>query len=157
MIDPLADNIFDSVGTEVTQKGVREWEPRTDADWAKVRVGAVSLAEGVDLLKLPRPVTPPGQENRTESADEFTGAEVKAKIEKEPVLWEAKIEALRNVGREVLEIVDKKDSKAIAAAAEDLDEACEGCHLEFWYPRQRETMKRLEKQIREAFEKDGGR
>jgi len=46
VIDPIADNIFDAVGTDVTAKGVVETSPKTDEDWAKVRQGAVTLAEG---------------------------------------------------------------------------------------------------------------
>src|SRR5690348_8854687 len=60
MIDPIADNIFDAVWTDITKKGITEYRPRNDADWAKVKVGAVTLAEGVYLLKIPRPWTPPG-------------------------------------------------------------------------------------------------
>jgi len=40
-----------------------EKAPKTDEDWEKVRIGAVTLAEGVYLLKVPRPFAPPGDEN----------------------------------------------------------------------------------------------
>src|SRR5215475_14006401 len=46
MIDPLADYVFDAVSTVVTQNGVVEKSPKTDADWDRVRMGGVSLAEG---------------------------------------------------------------------------------------------------------------
>ena len=61
---------------------------------------AVTLAEGIYLLKVPRPFTPPGDENNTSGPDatELTPAQIKAKLEADPVLWNAKIEALRNVG-----------------------------------------------------------
>ena len=36
MIDPLADNIFDAVGTTISGKGVVEKTPKTDEDWEKV-------------------------------------------------------------------------------------------------------------------------
>ena len=145
LIDPLSDNIFDAVGSEVTAKGVRDWEPRTDEEWAKVRIGAVTMAEASHLLKLPRPIEPAGWENikRDTESDALPPPAVLALIEKDPVLWQAKIEALRNVGRELLQIVEKKDSKALFSAAEDLDLACEGCHIEFWYPGQKELMRKL--------------
>jgi hypothetical protein len=50
------------------------------------------------------------------------------------VLWEAKIEQLRNAALEVLEVVKKKDVDGLFPAGGDLDEACEACHLEYWYP-----------------------
>src|SRR5207253_10352006 len=53
-IDPLADNIFDVVTNSATKKGVIETFPKTDEDWEKVAIGAVTLAEGIYLLKIPR-------------------------------------------------------------------------------------------------------
>src|SRR5688572_9514631 len=54
MVDPVADNIFNAVGSTVSTSGTVEWEPKTEEDWEKIRVGAVSLAEAADLLKVPR-------------------------------------------------------------------------------------------------------
>jgi len=145
VIDPLSDNIFLSVGTRVSSKGVEEWFPKTDEDWAKVRTGAVAMAEVSYLLKVPRPFAPKGDENNSTGPDapELSPAQIKAKLDQDPVLWQAKVEVLRNVGREVLDIVERKDATALEAAAEHLDQACEGCHLEFWYPNQKVLMKRL--------------
>src|SRR5437667_11980027 len=63
IIDPIADNVFDAVGSDVTAKGIVETKPTTDEDWAKVKIGAVTLAEGTNLLKIPRRVAPPGDKN----------------------------------------------------------------------------------------------
>src|SRR6185295_2043523 len=63
MIDPLADNIFDAVRWDSGPQGMEEHRPRTDEDWEKVSVGAVTLAEGIYLLKVPRPFAPAGDEN----------------------------------------------------------------------------------------------
>ena len=135
-IDPLADNIFDAVTWDISKKGTIHVEPRTDDDWEKVRIGAITLAEGVYLLKIPRPFTPHGDENNSTGPNppELSPAQIKAKVEKDPVLWEAKIEALRNAALEVFEIANKKDAKALFEASADLDMACEACHLEYWYP-----------------------
>ena len=136
MIDPLADNIFDAVWWASGRNGIEEHRPRTDADWEKVRVGAVTLAEGIYLLKVPRPFAPPGDVNNSVGPNppELSPAQIRAKLEKDPVLWNAKIEALRNVALETLEAVKKKDVNALFEAGSDLDDACEQCHLEYWYP-----------------------
>lgn len=145
VIDPLSDNIFLAVGTRVSAKGIEEWSPKTDEDWAKVQTGAVAMAEVSHLLKVPRPFAPKGDVNNSTGPDapELSPDQIKAKLDKDPVLWQAKVEALRNVGREVLEIVERKDASALEAAAEHLDQACEGCHLEFWYPGQKALFRRL--------------
>jgi hypothetical protein len=147
MIDPLADNIFFSIRTEIDARGTVETAPRTEEDWDRIRTGAISLAEGIYLLKMHRPFTPPGEDNNPDY--ELTAAQITEKVQKDPVLWNAKIEALRNVGLEVLEIAKKKEVEALWDAAEDLDLACEGCHIEYWYPGDRALYERLDRRLRE--------
>ena len=65
IIDPIADNVFDAVATDVDRQGIVDTKPTTDDDWAKVRIGAVTLAEGSNLLKMVRPVAPPGDKNNS--------------------------------------------------------------------------------------------
>jgi hypothetical protein len=156
MIDPIADNIFDAVWWDNTAKGVVEHRPTTDEDWDKVKTGAVTIAEGIELLKVPRPWTPPGDVNNSlgPNAPELSPTQMQTKLEKDPVLWAAKIQALRNVSLEVLDIVKKKDANALWQAGGDLDEACEGCHLEYWYPGDRATVE-SEKKFRARFERGG--
>ena len=50
------------------------------------------------------------------------------------MLWDAKIEALRNAAKEVLDVAERRDVKALFEASADVDMACEACHLEYWYP-----------------------
>jgi hypothetical protein len=136
MIDPSADRIFDAVWWDNTAGGLVKHQPRTEDDWESVRSGAVTLAEGIDLLKVPRPVAPAGDADSALGPDTpaLSPTEIRARIDKDPVLWIAKIQALRNVGLEVLETVKKKDVDALWQAGGDLDEACEACHLAYWYP-----------------------
>jgi len=157
MIDPASDFIFDAVSSVQTRNGIVETFPKTDADWEKVRFGAVTLAEGVYLLKIQRPFAPPGDNNNSEGPEplEISPAEIKAKLEKDPVLWNAKIEALRNVGLEVLEVVKKKNVDDLWQAAEDLDQACENCHLEYWYPGQKALLMKADKQLRDLYSRPG--
>lgn len=149
MIDPASDYVFDAIGTVVSKKGTEEIQPRTQADWDKIRIGGVMLAEGVYLLKVPRPFAPPGDENNSTGQDpeELSPAQIKAKLEADPVLWNAKIEALRNVGLEVLDIVKRKDVKELWDAAENLDGACESCHIAYWYPGDAALLKKLDRQL----------
>jgi hypothetical protein len=153
LIDPLSDNIFEAVKYDVDSKGTIETQPRTDEDWDKVRVGAVAMAEGVYLLKVRRPFTPPGDNNNSAGPDfwELSPDQITAKVAADPVLWDAKIEALRNVGLEVLEIVKKKDVKALFEAGEDLDQACENCHIEYWYPSEKALMPKLDRRLEELY------
>jgi len=136
MIDPIADNIFDAVGTIVSKQGMVDREPRTDEEWDKVQVGAVALSEGIYLLKVPRTFTPAGDRNNSDgpNAVELSPEQIKAKVEGDPVEWNARIEALRNASLNVMEIVKRRDAKAMWEASELLDQACEACHRSYWYP-----------------------
>src|SRR4030095_1645320 len=154
MLDPAADNIFDAVKIVFTKKGVIETKPTTEKDWEKIRIGAVTLAEGVYLLKIPRPFAPPGDENNSKGPDatELSPAQITAKLEADPALWNAKIEALRNVGLEVLEIVKQKKVDELWDAGPDLDQACESCHLQYWYPGDKALLEKLDRGIQERYE-----
>ena len=156
MIDPIADNIFDAVWWDTTGTGVVEHRPSTDEDWDKIKTGAVTLAEGIFLLKVPRPLAPIGDVNNSlgPNPPELSPAQIKAKIDKDPVLWIAKIQALRNASLEILEVVKKKDVEALWQAGGDLDQACEACHLEYWYPGDKATVL-ADKKARARFEKPG--
>jgi hypothetical protein len=151
MIDPASDYVFDAIGTVDSKAGTIEIQPRTDADWDKIRAGGVMLAEGIYLLKVPRPFAPPGDENNSTGPDpeELSPARIKAKLEADPVLWNAKIEALRNVGLQVLDIVKRRDVKELWDAAENLDEACESCHIAYWYPGDKALLQRLDRKLLE--------
>jgi len=136
MLDPIADNIFDSVSVVVDKKGTVETEPKTDDDWERIRIGGTTLAEGAYLLKVPRPFAPAGDLNNSTGPDavELSPEQITAKVKKDPVEWNARIEALRNVGLEVLDIVKRKDVKELWEASDNLDAACEACHRSYWYP-----------------------
>jgi hypothetical protein len=136
MLDPIADNVFDSVSIVVDEKGTVEKSPKTEEDWARIRIGGTTLAEGAYLLKVPRPFAPPGDENNSTGPDavELSPAQILAKIKRDPVEWNARIEALRNVGLQVLDIVKRKDVKELWDASDNLDTACEACHRSYWYP-----------------------
>jgi hypothetical protein len=153
MIDPASDFVFDSVGVISSRNASIETKPKTDADWDRIRVGAVTMAEGVYLLKVPRPFAPAGDENNSTGPDpeELSPSQITAKLERDPVLWNAKIEALRNVSLEVLDIVKRKDANELWDAAENLDQACENCHLEFWYPGEKEYLKKLDRRLEELY------
>jgi cytochrome c556 len=152
MIDPLADNIFDAVGTVETQKGTIDRIPKTEEDWEKIRIGATTMAEGAYLLKVSRPFAPPGDLNNSVGPDaaELSPDEITAKVKADPVEWNARIEALRNVGLEVLDIVKRKDTKELWDASENLDQACENCHRSYWYPKETlEFYDKLDRRLRD--------
>jgi len=73
------------------------------------------------------------------------------------VEWNARIEALRNVGLEAMDIVKRKDVKELWDAADNLEQACESCHRRYWYPGETpEFYDRLDRRLRDLRQRDSG-
>ena len=136
IVDPIADDIFDAVATDITSKGVVETKPTTDEDWAKVRIGAVTLLEATNLLRIPRPVAPPGDTNNSAgpNAPELSPEAIFANINKDRALWNKHVDGLRDIALQALATVKAKNTDALFEVGGNLDKACENCHLEYWYP-----------------------
>jgi cytochrome c556 len=139
IIDPLSDNVFDAVGSDVTEKGIVDTKPTTDEDWAKIKQGAVALAEGTNLLKMPRRVAPP-EENVAKNPGELPPDEIQKKIDSDRPKFYAHANDLRDQALKVLDIVKARDADKLFEAGSNIDKACETCHLEYWYPGDREAV-----------------
>src|SRR5262249_37609309 len=146
MLDPASDFIFDAVKVEFTKKGTIETKPHTEEDWERIRFGAVTIAEGVYLLKIPRPFAPAGDENNSTGPDatELSPSQIKAKLEADPVLW--------NLGLEVMEIVKSRKVDELWDAGDNLDRACETCHIQYWYPGDKALLEKVDRTIQKRFE-----
>jgi len=157
LIDPLADNVFDAISTVETDKGPVETLPKTDEDWEKIKVGATALVEGSYLLRIKRPFAPAGDNNNSEGPEpmELSPTQIQDKVNKDPVLWIAKIEALRNVGMQALDVVKRRKADELWDVSNNLDEACENCHLEYWYPSQKALLDRLDRNLQELYGRPG--
>jgi cytochrome c556 len=139
IIDPLSDNVFDAVGSDVTEKGIVDTKPTTDEDWARVKQGAVALAEGTNLLKIPRRVAP-AEDNLPKNPGELPPDEIQKKIDADPAKFYEHANAMRDEALKVLDIVKARDADKLFEAGSNIDKACETCHLEYWYPGDREAV-----------------
>ena len=148
VIDPIADNIFDAVASDSSETGLKEIRPTTDEDWAKVRQGAVTLAEGMNLLKIPRPIAPAGDTNNSSgpNAPELSPEQIQAKIDQDRALWNKRADELRDTAIKVLALVKAKNADGLFQAGSELDRACENCHLEYWYPGDKKAVLEDERQ-----------
>jgi len=136
IVMPAAQTIWDSVAVDVTDKGTVEKGPVTDEDWAKLRWTAVELAESTNLLVVQgRHVAPPG--SKSENPDsELEPEQMQALIAKNRAAFVAHAHVLHEAAMEALRAIDARKLDAISDAGGTIDAACEGCHLQFWYPNQ---------------------
>jgi cytochrome c556 len=107
----------------------------------------VTLAESTLLLKIPRAVAPPGDKNNSDGPNppELSPEQIQAKIDQDRELWNAFADQLRAEAVKVLDIVKARDVDALFQAGSDLHKACENCHLEYWYPGDKQAVLEDEK------------
>jgi hypothetical protein len=134
IIDPSADYLWDSVATIVTRKGVEEKRPRTPEEWKEVRRRAIAMIEGTNLLIMDgRKVAHPGEKSENPGI-ELGPEEIQMLIDADRQTLIVRAHALHDAGMKALAAIDKKDVDGLSDAGEAIDEACEQCHLKYWYP-----------------------
>jgi hypothetical protein len=134
VVDPSADIVWLSVTTIVDEKGLVETAPKSDEDWVKVRHGAVTLMEAANLLMIPgRRVAQPGEKSETPGV-ELEPEEMDALIAKDRAAWNGRAKILHDSVSEVIKAIDAKDANLVFELGEKIEEACENCHKQYWYP-----------------------
>jgi hypothetical protein len=137
LIDPAADAVWLSVTTVVGAAGTVDTAPKTDDDWNKVRYGAMTLVEGANLLLMPgRHVARPGEKSLTPGV-ELEPQEMEALVNKDRAAWNDHAGKLRAAGVAVLVAVDAKDADKVFELGAEVEEACETCHRQYWYPNEK--------------------
>lgn len=137
IVMPSAQAIWDAVGVDVTAQGQIEKKPETEEQWAALRASAVTLAEATNSLVVPgRHAAPPGTESENPDA-ELAPAEIEALLAKEKPAWVAHAAVLHATAMQAIGAIDARNIDAITEVGGSIDEACESCHLQFWYPDQK--------------------
>ncbi len=134
IVDPQADVIFNSVATIVSAAGTEERQPRTDEEWAAVRRGAVALIEATNLLLVPgRQVARPGEKSENPRI-ELHPETIQRLIAEDPVTWARLVGALHDAAVPALKAVDARNPQGLFDAGDSIEQACEHCHQQYWYP-----------------------
>jgi len=129
-----ADVVWNAVSYSSTANGFVAVGPESEEDWANLRAAALSLGEATNSLLIP------GRHANSADAEvgegELTPAEMDALISAERGTWTAFAKALRGTADETIAAIDARDVDRILDVGGAIDEACEGCHVVFWYPNQ---------------------
>ncbi|MGB8694931.1 MAG: hypothetical protein WCD08_15600, partial [Steroidobacteraceae bacterium] len=117
-----------------SSSGTEDRHPRTAAEWQAVRDRAVALIETSNLLRMPG--------RRVRSGDTPTGpgelspAEIQQRIDMNHNNFAQFADVLQDAGFKALAAIDAKNAQALMDAGGIIDEACEACHVTYWYPNQ---------------------
>jgi hypothetical protein len=136
LVDPSADAIWESVSSETSSKGNVEHQPRTAEEWLAVRRHAIILLEAATLLTVEnRTVTAIGKSTEDAHVPGIsTPEEIKKMIDRSRPAFDAHARALGEAAGEALAAIDARDPVRLLAAGGKIDQACERCHLAYWYP-----------------------
>src|SRR5262245_14481857 len=134
VVDPSADFIWESVSATVDAKGLTEKQPRTDEEWQEVRRRAIALLEATNLLKIPgRHVAKPGQK-ADDPKVELPPEKIEELINADRAAFNKFAQGLHDATMPALKAIDAKDPEELLNSGDDIDAACEKCHLKYWYP-----------------------
>jgi hypothetical protein len=134
-VDPAADEVWNSVASIVTASGIEEKQPRTDEEWEAIRLKALLVMEGANLLMMPgREVVAPGKPLDPGELAGEAPPDIQKAIETNRAAWIRLAQGLHDAGAQVLAAIDARNPMQLIDAGEVLDTACENCHTTFWYP-----------------------
>jgi hypothetical protein len=133
IVDPAADQIWDSVATTITTKGKQERAPHTAEEWTAVRRSALQLLEVSNLLQIPgRHVAKPGERNN--QGIELQPEQIEILINQDRQAWIRLAHGLHDAATQAVSAADAKDPAKVLESGEQIDNACEHCHQQYWYP-----------------------
>jgi hypothetical protein len=103
VVDPAADVVWGAVATIDSKDGVQEIFPRNEAEWLVVRNGAITLAEGGNLLMM-------------DGRAKDRGA------------WLKHSRDLIDVATKALRAAERKDKDAVFDVGGEIYAVCSACH-----------------------------
>jgi hypothetical protein len=136
IIDPSADVLWDSVAYIATTKGIEDRRPRTDDEWKTVRNSAITLVEAANLLSMPGRRVAAAHAPSPPGLGELSHAEIQQRIDATHDSFTLFARNLQDAGLKALAAIAAKDAQGLMDAGGTIDEACEACHVTYWYPNQ---------------------
>jgi hypothetical protein len=138
-VDPSADVLWESVVYTVTAEGADDKQPRTPEEWQAVRRGAITLIEAMNLLMMDgRAIAAPGTPLATGEAN-IEVRQHRLDSNRAPFVGFAQV--LQKLGLKALAAIDARDAQQLVQVGGEIDEACEACHLVYWYPPEPKTQR----------------
>lgn len=145
-IDLRADDVWAIGNAAMNDIAGIDPSKMTDTDWANLAKHASSLQQAaLDLAHLdPLIVVEPG--GKIADEDKSFGdssADVQANIDKNPDGLRAMALTLADHSAEIAKAATAHDAAKAGPLINELDGVCENCHLEYWYPSQKEIIEKL--------------
>jgi hypothetical protein len=140
IVDPSADEIWESVATTVDATGIHDRYPKTDEEWKAVRRDAVRLLEATNMLQIPGRLVARHGEKSENPGIELEPEEMEKLINDDRATFYARAKGLHDAVMVSFKAIEAKDKEALLSSGAGIDEACEKCHLTYWYPNEAKNL-----------------
>lgn len=134
MVDPSSDAMFESMAEIADEHGVTQRAPQTDEEWNALRRHAVILLEAPNLLIMGGREVARAHERSQNPEVELQPEAIKKLIDGDRSSFVQRARGLHEAAALAVAAIDSRDKTGLFHAIERLDEACENCHLHYWYP-----------------------
>ena len=133
---PGAQAIWDVTNRATDDAGRPDASKISAGDWARLGEAGRQIRDTARLLAANKPsVAEPGAKIQDEGVGTgASAAQVQGYIDANPDLFAAHVRKLAETGATVAAASETKDTARLFAVANDLDQVCESCHQQFWYP-----------------------
>jgi cytochrome c556 len=142
-IDPDADAIWAIGNAAISEDASIDPAKMSDKDWTDLKAAADRMAGHARALENLDPVLviKPGMKIADEGTEGApTPAMIQAHLEKDTDVFRALADSLTTHGTDLSAAAGKKDAVTAGRLINEMDGVCESCHLEFWYPDQKELV-----------------
>jgi hypothetical protein len=139
-VNPQGLALWDITNGAMDDKGDLSGSKLAAAHWAKLAEIGNALQSAGQALSTKSGVLAalPGAKLQDEgNSGASTAADVQRYLDDKPEVFRKHALELQQTGANAIAAAKKHDVKKLAAISEALDEVCESCHLEFWYPKQK--------------------
>ncbi|MBO9519554.1 MAG: cytochrome c [Porphyrobacter sp.] len=145
-VDLHADEVWEIGNSAIGDKAGIDASKMTDAKWDELAMRADKVQQAALRIAMMDPivVAKPGVKIGDEGlVGGHTAAQVQAEIDKDPQKLRDLANTLARHMGDIASGARKHDAAAVGPLIDQLDGVCESCHLEFWYPDQKEEVERI--------------
>jgi hypothetical protein len=133
-INPAGEFAFRSVREVSDDKGERLEQPRTEAEWKNVEAKLMILRDAPKVLTADGlQAAPPGSKSENPSVESEPGA-IQIAIDSNRDDFNRRAYRLQIAADETLLAAKARDPRGMVRMLEQVDRACESCHLRYFYP-----------------------
>lgn len=135
VVEPASNGVWKPPAS-ISEPDSKASAAQKDADWIGVKHAAVALSESANLLVMPgrKTVAPGGKIQDEGLPGNLPSAEIQKRIEADPAKFRQYAKGLQDATIETMAAIDARNFDALTEKGGKIDEACEACHKEYWYP-----------------------